>query len=499
MKKTIVILLIASLGFLGFTTSSHAERVSLEDAQKAAQGWIAFIIEQKGSWGGADAAFLEDIKELKQKGRTIGYFGKVHPTGFIILPLRKEFSPIKAYSAENDLDPDVETGMADLIKGRMSATVNGVEKKLGALDKIPSKALQSVLKTNHQNAWNCLMEDQGYTTSDIGTKDISTMNYQEGSYLLKSDWAQNYPYNVFTPHMGCDSGHTLGHALVGCVATAAAQIMRYWNWPPYGDWTAAQILLDEYDWPNMTDELGPSSSQAEIAAVAELCFEVGYTIGMDYGCDGSSADSEDMVMVYPLFRYSGNVDHVSRNTMLPAILWYESMKVQLNLNRPMQYRVPGTTVGHSVVVDGWQELTEFVPMERQYHMNYGYSNSQTAWYTLDESPYAGGGEEKTFNIYPSQSLGSTLSGTYEMDESFPYRYFDQDATGHSAVFQSGQFLQFLEGVTVTNTSTDGGTFRFKGDPIFGSTLLFTRGDQSKGIKINNGAIVLSQNASIKLH
>jgi hypothetical protein len=178
--------------------------------------------------------------------------------------------------------------------------------------------------------------------------------------------------------------------------------------------------------------------------------------------------------------------------------WFELMKEQLNQNRPLYYSLPGEP-GHAVVVDGWQENLVGV---MQYHMNYGHGDaSDTTWYTMDESPFTGSGEYMFVNVRPETSLEGTISGTYEntggSELEIPY-YVDQDAVGHSAVFEPGVLLQFLGGVSVTNTSTVGGTFRFEGG-AFDRTLLFADGDQTKGIKINNGAMVLSQNGSIKFH
>ena len=244
MKKIIImVLLIASPGFPGFTGSSLAELVSIDEAQRAAQGWILFIIEQEGSWGGADSASLEDIKEFKRKGQTIGYFGKVHPVGYIVLPLRKEFAPIKSYSTENDLDPDAETGMPDIIKGQMEETIKGIENRLGALDKIPSTELQDFLLSSHISNWDKLTDFQGTMTSKALVDKAVKSNYQAEDVLITSHWAQIWPYNSYCPRPdwidnflgdteACDTPALKGHTLAGCVAIAGAQVIRYWNWPP---------------------------------------------------------------------------------------------------------------------------------------------------------------------------------------------------------------------------------------------------------------------------
>ena len=66
----------------------------------------------------------------------------------------------------------------------------------------------------------------------------------------------------------------------GCVATAMAQIMKYWNYPVY-----MPNKVEQYDWCNMPDELICQSNpnySAERNAVARLMADCGKAAGMDY-------------------------------------------------------------------------------------------------------------------------------------------------------------------------------------------------------------------------
>ena len=131
-------------------------------------------------------------------------------------------------------------------------------------------------------------------------------------------------------------------------------------------------------------------------------------------------------------------------------------------------------------------------------MNYGWvGTSYDTWYTLD-ALYLGDPnvEYMVKNVVPNQALGSTISGTYSAT-SFPYRYFDQDATGYSAIFSTGQYLQFLPRVSVKCISTMGNTIRFEGvSPS--STNIYSNGDKTTGIKISDGTIVLHGQGGIRL-
>jgi len=60
---------------------------------------------------------------------------------------------------------------------------------------------------------------------------------------LTSSWHQGYPYNDLTPVLtpGTDE-----HCVVGCVATAMVQIMKYWEWPNSGVGSASTSYNRRY-------------------------------------------------------------------------------------------------------------------------------------------------------------------------------------------------------------------------------------------------------------
>ncbi|MGB9619586.1 MAG: C10 family peptidase, partial [Armatimonadota bacterium] len=305
--------------------------------------------------------------------------------------------------------------------------------------------------------------------------------------ILDSAWHQYWPYNDQCPNLGCTDPDLNARALVGCVATAAAQIMRHWRWPPEcvgGDYA------DPYDWPNMAATVSGSSTQAEIDTVAELGHEVGVACSMDYGCEGSGAYHDDMVSAYENnFRYS-TLAIMRKRDDYTAVEWFERMKTQFNVNRPVQYGIPG----HSLVSDGWRESGS--PVVREYHFNYGWrSAGYNTWYVLDALP--GGNpddEEMIENIKPNCCIGSAVGGPY-IPPSYPYRYFDQDATcSVSATFYGGHRLQFLHNVTLTCTSTTGYLY------IYGTTAdntrLFARGDPTRGVLLSGSTIKMSNGAQI---
>jgi hypothetical protein len=499
-------LLFAAVLFLAVSVgSARAQFVTIEEARIVAENWISAIIQERGSWGAAPEAEADIIQEFQRRGRFVGYFCRVRPVGYIIISPRREMAPVKAYSAMTNLEPASEEGMADLLKGKMERIFDKVQKIASERKAITGEDVADTLEIDYRPTWNILLNNpkefmhkpkkekpplgvgEKAPNGADGDAGGEASDYQEGAVLLSSNWHQGTPYNNDCPNLGCVSPAN-GRAVVGCVATAGAQIMYYWGWPPWGE---GSPYSDSYDWPNMRDSVTTGSPAAEQAAVAELSHEIGQAVDMDYGCSCdcdlpgccSSADTYDMEGVYENhYRYS-DVSRRNRDDY-SATDWFNLMKEEFNYNRPVQYRI----TDHSIVGDGWQEIGN--PVVRQYHMNYGWSGTGSdTWYTLDTMTDDPEAEEYLLErIIPAPYL-TTLTGVFTR-QSFAYRYFYRDTTGGSGTFEGGQRIQFLPGVVVTCTS---GTVTFAGTASEYS-YLFTRGDLTQGLKIENEA-----DAALKLY
>ncbi len=456
--------------------SASAAPVTVDQATTVAQTWLQFILLSDGSWGGASEAFLGEPQAIAPQGTVVGYFFPVDPIGYIVVPSDNREAPVKVWSDEGNLDPQAPGGMAALIRDRLVALYGW----LNPPPQAGAAAPQPVLEIDYGPAWNWLL---GVAPPPVGPPGA---NYSQGRVLLTSAWHQFAPYNNDCPYLAC-TNTTNGRAVVGCVATAAAQVMRYWCWPPYG---VGSPYSDAYDWVNMPDTATTSSPAAEQAAVAELSHEIGLAVGMSYGCNGSSAVTADMEGVYEnQYRYSTACVCYYRDDYT-AGGWFALICTDLNRNRPLQYRIPD----HSVVCDGWRTTSGL----NEYHMNYGWRTvADNAWYTVDALQGGNPADEYLLEcIYPAVALGTSPSGTYARDAAFPYRYFDMDAGSGNATFSAGQNIQFLPGIVVECNSTTGGTIRFESASSL-TTRLFTRGDTTQGARLTGGTIKLRGGGSLQ--
>ncbi len=456
--------------------------VSEKEALLAAQKWLEYIIETNGHWEGATDAEINSVEELRHGDKKLGYYFNVNHDGFIVVSLRRELAPIKAYSTRGNFNQECQEGVIGYIQTAVEKQLNAIKNLVGPIESAAASRVEKVLEFSSYGVWDDLINDR-------------LANYREGRVLLSSDWSQGFPYNIYCPTttIGCSGSR----CPVGCVATAAAQIMRYYNWPPYG---SGSPYNDTYDWINMPDTLVSNSAPEKIHAIAELGSEIGIAVGMDYCSDDeckSSVSTSDMEGVYEnQYRYAGMCQKISRDDY-SAGDWFTYLKTQFNNNWPVQYKIPG----HSVVVDGWQEIGN--PIIKQYHVNYGHgtdaicdNHPKTFWYTLDAICGGDPNEEYALiNITPNVHLNQ-LDQTYSRNSSFPYRYFDMDAFSlYNVIFESGQNLQFLPGVKLTCSNLQGDFVRFDGSQNL-NTHLYTSGDVSKGIRIYNGSVKLMNGGKI---
>ncbi len=497
--KTKIILIICFLSSFICFIPANSQIVVEEEASVIAQNWINIIIDQYGSWGNFDKATPGDIQKLERDGKPLGFYCPVNPEGFIVMSIRKELAPVKAYSARSDININLEEGISLLIKGCMEGIINIIENQYESIETVQTKDLVGILEINYSDAWHMVYTYTSGTFPLKNPKVTGKDNYQEGNVLLTSDWHQTEPYNDQCPVDTCSwycNSNT--NDVVGCVATAGAQITRYWNWPPYG---VDSPYNDTYDWVNMPDDFLLCTWIAdEVNATAELNAEIGQAVGMNYGCKGSSAYTSNMENVFEdHYRYSTACTRKNRSDY-SANDWFDRIKYQINQNRPLQYRLyinhPVKPGGHSIVCDGWRETGS--PITKQYHMNYGWGGpGDDIWYTLDALPWTILNDEFILEfIYPAQALGPFIAGDFNTS-SFPYRYVDQDCQGSLATFYQGQFIQFLQEMKITGTSASY-YIRFYGIST-NNTILYSGGNKSRGAKIYSGGIRLQNGGTFKMY
>lgn len=206
-------------------------------------------------------------------------------------------------------------------------------------------------------------------------------------------WDQSAPYNLLCPKV---SGR---NSVTGCVATAMAQIMRYWREPAKGIGSHNYVMNGQtvsfdfskatFDWDKMRGIYSNVSyTQEEAAAVAELMFACGVAVDMSYSPNGSGAYSQIVPQaMIDYFGFNENMNYLERENYTSEE-WIQLLKSELNAGRPVYYSGQSVEVGHAFVFDGYDK-------QGLYHVNWGWSGMNNGYYeiiSLDpESPGMGGG------------------------------------------------------------------------------------------------------------
>lgn len=220
--------------------------------------------------------------------------------------------------------------------------------------------------------------------------------------LLKTLWNQNAPYNNLTPLINEK------HAPTGCVATALAQVMKYWGYPRKASGTGTATVSTSQEelsfnlaeenlaWSSMLDSYSSGAYSDEQAhAVAYLMKVAGYASKMQYGRDASSAFSylAGKALINN-FSYNPKMQYCNRD-YFSAADWEELVYNEVASGRPVLYGGQSTSVGHEFVCDGYSG-------DGYFHFNWGWSGMSDGYFLLDSlNPDAlgtGGGLGGGFNF-----------------------------------------------------------------------------------------------------
>ena len=218
--------------------------------------------------------------------------------------------------------------------------------------------------------------------------------------LVSTHWDQGCYYNEYCPegHGGWWGSGPCGHVYTGCVATAMAQVMKYWNHPAQGfgshTYTHAEYGVQSadfgattYHWDQMPEELWTHND-----AVATLMYHCGVSVNMNYGTDGSGAQSHDVEKAaHSYFGYCGAKYREKRN--YSEADWIALLKVDLDQGHPLYYSGASSSVGHAFVCDGYDDNDLF-------HFNFGWSGSGDANYSLYDVNGYSNGQAAVFNMVP---------------------------------------------------------------------------------------------------
>ena len=248
---------------------------------------------------------------------------------------------------------------------------------------------QGAFDTNDvPEAMQCLLESYAdqMAALDKGAKAAAHLTGQQPiSPLLTCAWSQNNPYNILLPYLSV----TGRHAVVGCVATAMAQMMYYWKWParPTTDIPAytteeyniymPQLPPVDFNWNTIHDTYGTTDtttiSARNAARVSLYCAQ---SVKMDFKKGASSAYSEDIIeALSSYFGYRSDMKMLRRQEFTTQ-QWEALILAELSNKRPVVYRGSKKSSGHAFICDGYDGNGLF-------HINWGWNGSSNGYFLLN--------------------------------------------------------------------------------------------------------------------
>ena len=312
-------------------------------------------------------AFLEQ-KQAKSVGNLVlsyvQYGQSGQPTayvfnadeGFVIVSADDSYHPILGYSEKGRFDHDTAPDGMLFMLGQLSREID-----------------------------QCIIEGIA-TTSDIACRwknleQSGTLGNQKNipmvGPLMLTKWDQGAPYNIYVPG-GCPTG---------CVATAMAQLMKYWEWPVQGtgehsyQWNGQTLSANfgetTYDWANMlyNYNLGTVTPENK-EAVAVLMSHCGISVDMMYEPSGSGAYSPDVpIAIHDYFSYSDQASYIPK-AGYSYDEWIALLKTNLDQHIPLYYSGQSSDGGHAFICHGYDN-------DGLFYFNWGWGGSNDNWFLID--------------------------------------------------------------------------------------------------------------------
>ena len=386
------------------------------------------------------------VRAFKDSAGNVTYFVvNLDPTGFVIVGGDDLLEPIIAFAPQGTFDPISQNPLYDLVQRDLPTRLIEIRAKEEQARRQGLKFIHRGLQRRAQSKWKSLL--QNYDSSPELSYSLLEVSDLRVPPLVQSKWSQTtegsgYCYNYYTPkHYPC-----------GCVATALAQLMRYYSLPSTGVGTPSfKIRVDgrtqtvslrggnnaggPYNWNDMVLDPNASSTDVQRQAIGALTSDAGVTVHMQYASSGSGAYTSYVPLALTQAFGYGNAKYgFNSNNNIPSSNLISMVNPNLDASFPAILGITNETSGHEIVVDGYG----FTASTLYHHLNLGWAGAADAWYNLptintDYYNYTSV-PDCIYNVFP-QGSGEIISGRV------------LDAGGVP-----------LSGATVTASQTGGGVY-----------------------------------------
>lgn len=233
--------------------------------------------------------------------------------------------------------------------------------------------------------------------------------------FITTQWGQDSPFNMSCPKINVN-GSTVSPP-TGCVATATAQILRYFEYPAQGRGkghysttessedignTVSVAISGNYNYNSMLDNYKENAGNiANKRSVGLLMRDCGYAAGMHYTPYSSGAVSYEAArgMVYNMAYDSLAIHYYIQEYFTPNE-WRHMVYNELESRRPILYSgADYVSGGHAFLFDG-------IDADGLVHVNWGWEGLADGFFDMfDLSPEYNGGPNDHYNERPGMIIG----------------------------------------------------------------------------------------------
>jgi len=346
---------------LAFAFNVSASKVELEKAVAVAQ----FLMEQKfdaNQIRGEELALAYAAQNPQSTEVPVAYYVfNVGETGFIIIAGNDVAYPILGYSTNgkyehDNLPPNFQAWMEDIANAISGSVAKGI---------LPTAEISE--------EWNAyLSRNAEYFEQTRGDRAVNP--------LIQTKWNQDNPYwNECPMYQG-------NRCYTGCVATAMAQLMKYYNYPAMGTGAMAGYntktlgisipntsFAVNYNFSNMGGATPTTTDQQ--ANVAKLMYHCGVSVKMDYTPNWSSAYDQSVGNALTTYFGYDKAMRIEYKPYYSDTQWISMLKQELDANRPVYYSGRVGNDGHAFICDGYNASNLF-------HINWGWGGYLDGDYTV---------------------------------------------------------------------------------------------------------------------
>lgn len=226
--------------------------------------------------------------------------------------------------------------------------------------------------------------------------------------MIKTHWTQSAPYNNRCPLI-TSSGN---RSIVGCVATAASQVIYYFHKDcshtlmastptyNYGDAPVKESIPagTPLKWELMQNSYNGKEPAEYLDAISTFCFAVGSATWLTYG-SSTGGHIADLLNTFSSY-YGLTAKHMYMSGTTQTG-WENRIYDELSNGRPMVFSgyTSDWKIGHAIVLDGYQKSGNL------FHFNFGWGGQADGFYTIVDGKGPGEygtGQEIVYNIMPKK-------------------------------------------------------------------------------------------------